>query len=173
MRYMILKLHGNEIRSSCDEKLFFSPCASRLVDAASPRTTSISWSVVKEDCNFSNFGTEAFLVSCYLGHRFCTRCLSTPRWWQKSNDPGTFSALIIEKFQIVHRTLNRRLFQGACLNVGFMTAKEKQNTRKDNLSVILSSLPVSHRFIQSGNSLTFISWYPDPCRSKIIKMDVE
>ena len=39
----------------------------------------LSWwykSVVKEDCNFSNFGTEAFLVSCYLGHRFCTRCLT-------------------------------------------------------------------------------------------------
>ena len=30
----------------------------------------LSWwykSVVKEDCNFSNFGTEAFLVSCYTG----------------------------------------------------------------------------------------------------------
>ena len=28
-------------------------------------------------------------------------------------------------------------FQGACLNVGFMTEKKK-HTRKDNLSVILS-----------------------------------
>ena len=34
-------------------------------------------------------------------------------------------------------------FQGACLNVGFMTAKKK-NTRKDNLS-----LPLSHRFMLS------------------------
>ena len=33
-------------------------------------------SVVREDCNFSNFGTEAFLLSCYLRHRFCTRCLT-------------------------------------------------------------------------------------------------
>ena len=41
MRYMILKLHGNETRSSCDQRLFFSPGASRLIDAASPRTTSI------------------------------------------------------------------------------------------------------------------------------------
>ena len=28
---------------------------------------------VKED---SNFGSKAFLVICYFGHRFCTRCLS-------------------------------------------------------------------------------------------------
>ena len=44
-----------------------------------PVFKQLSWwykSVVKEDCNFSNFGTEAFLVSCYLGHRFCTRCLT-------------------------------------------------------------------------------------------------
>ena len=39
--------------------------------------------------------------------------------------------------------------QGACLNVGFMTAKKKKNSRKDNLTVILSSLPLSHRFILS------------------------
>ena len=38
MRYMILKLHGNETRSSCDQRLFFSPGALHLVDAASPRT---------------------------------------------------------------------------------------------------------------------------------------
>ena len=29
--------------------------------------------VVKEDCNS---GTKAFLVSCFYGHRFCTRCFS-------------------------------------------------------------------------------------------------
>ena len=39
-------------------------------------------------------------------------------------------------------------FQGACLNVGFMTAKKKKS-RKDNLTVILSSLSLSHRFILS------------------------
>ena len=33
---------------------------------------------------------------------YCVAC-------QKSNDPGTFSLLTIEKFQIVHRTFNRRL----------------------------------------------------------------
>ena len=116
----------------------------------------LSWwceSAVEEDCNFSNFGNKAFLVSCYLGHRFCKRCLteelhweSTPRWWQKSkHDPGTFSALIIEKFQIVHRTLNRRLFSKACLHVECMTTNK--NTGKDNLSVILSSLSLPHRFM--------------------------
>ena len=133
MRYMILKLHGNEIRSSCDEKLFFSPCASRLFDAAPPRTTSISWSVVKEDCNFSNFGTEAFLVSCYLGHRFCTRCLTGEihsTAMTKINDPGTFSALIIEKFQVVHRTLNRRHFSRCLLKCGTYDGKKNKNKNK-------------------------------------------
>ena len=42
MRYMILKLDGNETRSSCDERLLFSLGASRLVDAALPRTISIN-----------------------------------------------------------------------------------------------------------------------------------
>ena len=42
MRYMILELHGNETRSSCDQRLFFSLGASRLVDAGSPRTISIA-----------------------------------------------------------------------------------------------------------------------------------
>ena len=37
---MILKLHGNETRSSCDQRSFFSLGTSRLVDAASPRTIS-------------------------------------------------------------------------------------------------------------------------------------
>ena len=32
---------GNETRSSCDKRLFFSPGTSRLVDAASPQTISI------------------------------------------------------------------------------------------------------------------------------------
>ena len=41
IRYMILKLHGNETRSSCDQRLFFSLGSSRLVDAAPPRTISI------------------------------------------------------------------------------------------------------------------------------------
>ena len=30
----------------------------------------------KGDCNFSSFGAKAFLFSRYLGHRFCTRCLT-------------------------------------------------------------------------------------------------
>ena len=113
----------------------------------------LSWwykSVVKEDCSFSNFGTEAFPVSCYLGHRFCTRCITGEihsTVMTKSNDPGTFSALIIEKFQIVHRTLNRRLFSRCMLKCG--TYDSNINTRKDNLSVILSSLPLSHRFMLS------------------------
>ena len=39
---MILKLHGNETRSSCDQRSFSSLGASRLVDAASPQTISIN-----------------------------------------------------------------------------------------------------------------------------------
>ena len=41
VKYMILKLHGNETGSSCDQRLLFSLGASLLVDAASPRTISI------------------------------------------------------------------------------------------------------------------------------------
>ena len=147
MRYMILKLHGNEIRSSCDENLCFSPCASRLFDAAPPRTTSISWSVVKEDCNFSNFGTEAFLISCYLGHRFCTRFLT-----------GEIHSMVMTKikwswhfFGADHRKVPNRpqnaLFSRCMLKCGMYDSNI--NTRKDNLSVILSSLPLSHRFMLS------------------------
>ena len=57
------------------------------------------------------------------------------RWSSKSFKSST-ERLIVDSFQ------------GACLNVGCMTAKKK-NTRKDNLSVILSSLPLSHRFMLS------------------------
>ena len=65
------------------------------------------------------------------------------RWSSKSSKSST-ERLIVDSFQ------------GACLNVGYMTAKKKKNTRKDNLSVILSSLPLSslHAQSQSGNSLT-------------------
>ena len=64
------------------------------------------------------------------------------RWSSKSSKSST-EGLIVDSFQ------------GACLNVGYMTAKKK-NTRKDNLSVIPSSLPLSslHAQSQSGNSLT-------------------
>ena len=55
------------------------------------------------------------------------------RWSSKSFKSST-ERLIVDSFQ------------GACLNVGCMTAKKK-NTPKDNLSVILSSLPLSHRFM--------------------------
>ena len=91
----------------------------------------VSW---KKDCNLSNFATEAFLVSCYLGHRFLARgaklAKSTPRWWQKSNDPGPFSALIIRKFQIVHRTLNRRLFSKCILTCGMCDGEKKKKLAK-------------------------------------------
>ena len=56
------------------------------------------------------------------------------RWSSKSFKSST-ERLIVDSFQ------------GACLNVGRMTAKK--NTPKDNLSVILSSLPLSHRFMLS------------------------
>ena len=45
----------------------------------------------------------------------------------------------MEKFQIVHRTLDRRLFSKGMLTCGMYDGK-KENIRKDNLSVILSSL---------------------------------
>ena len=54
MRYMILKLHGNATPSSCDQRLFFSLGALRLVDAASPRTINI----VKKK---RSSGTQGFL----------------------------------------------------------------------------------------------------------------
>ena len=38
--YLVLKLHRNETRSFCDQSLFFSLGASRLVDAASPQVIS-------------------------------------------------------------------------------------------------------------------------------------
>ena len=139
-------------------------------------TLMVIESVVKEDCNFSNFGTKAFLVSCFLGHRSLHAVLlakSTPRWWQKSNDPGNFSAMIIEKFQIVHRTLYCRLFSKCMLTCMMYDGQKK--TRKDNLSVILkfaAFVPSLHAQSPSGNSLTFISWYPDPSGCKIVKMDV-
>ena len=41
MRYIILKLHGNETRNSCDQRVFFSLGALRLIDVALPRTISI------------------------------------------------------------------------------------------------------------------------------------
>ena len=113
----------------------------------------LSWwceSVVEEDCNFSNFGNKEFLVSCYLGHRFCTRCLTGEihgddktqimilalfrRWSSKSPKSSTERLIVYS-------------FRSACLHVECMTANK--NTRKDNLSVILSSLPLSHRFMLS------------------------
>ena len=141
----------------------------------------LSWwykSVVKEDCSFSNFGTEAFPVSCYLGNRFCTRCITGEihsTVMTKSNDPATFSALIIEKFQIVHRTLNRRLFSRCMLKFGMYDDKKnpKTNTRKEPFRdpQFAAFVPSLHAQSQSGNSLTFISWYPDPSGCNIVKMD--
>ena len=59
------------------------------------------------------------------------------RWSSKSSKSST-ERLIIDSFQ------------GACLNVGCKAAKKKHtHTRKDNLSVTLSSLPLSHRFMLS------------------------
>ena len=58
------------------------------------------------------------------------------RWSSKSSKSPT-KRLIVDSFL------------GACLNVGCMAAKKKRNTRKDNLSVILSSLSLSHRFMLS------------------------
>ena len=116
----------------------------------------------KEDCNFS----EAFLLSCYLGHRFCTRCLTGEihsTAMTKINDPGTFSALIIEKFQIVHRTLNRRLFSRCMLKCGMYDGKQKKKTktytRKEPFHdpQFAAFVPSLHAQSQSGNSLTFSS----------------
>ena len=82
----------------------------------------------------------------------------------KINDPGTFSALIIEKFQIVHRRLNRRLFSRRMLKCGMYDGKKKQkqtktNTRKEPFRdpQFAAFVPSLHAQSQSGNSLTFIS----------------
>ena len=108
----------------------------------------LSWwykSVVKEDCNFSNFGTEAFLVSCYLGHRFCTRCLTGEihstgddknqmilalfrRWSSKSAKSSTERLIIDSR-------------QGACLNVGYKAAKKKKQTKTKTLAKITFPWP--------------------------------
>ena len=83
-----------------------------------------------------------FLMVCLFLAVFIFYCIA----WQKSNDSGTFSVLTIEKFQIVHRTFNRRLFSKCMLTWGMYDAKIK-TTRKDNLLVILiSSLLSSHHF---------------------------
>ena len=80
----------------------------------------------------------------------------------KINDPGTFSALIIEKFQVVHRTINRRLFSRCMLKYGMYDGKKtetKTNTRKEPFRdpQFAAFVPSLHAQSQSGNSLTFIS----------------
>ena len=100
----------------------------------------LSWwykSVVKEDCNFSNFGTEAFLVSWYLGHRFCTRFFN----WRNPLHGDDKNQMILALFRRwsskswkSSKSSTERLivdsFQGACLNLGCMTAKKKTNKNK-------------------------------------------
>ena len=110
----------------------------------------LSWwykSVVKEDCNFSNFGTEAFLVSCSLGHLFCTRnplhgddknqmILALLRRWSSKSSKSSTERLIVDSFQ------------GACLNVGYMTAKKKKPLAK--ITFPWSSVRcLCHRFMLS------------------------
>ena len=77
----------------------------------------------------------------------------------------------------------RRLFSKCMLTCGMYDGKKpKQNKKKKTLaknlhvSVIVSSVaafvPRLHAHSQSGNSLTFISWYPDPSSCKIVKTDL-
>ena len=103
----------------------------------------LSWwyeSVVNEDCNFSNFETEAFLVysCCFIGHRFCTRCLT-----------GEIQSTVMTKtkwswhfFGADHRPQNAyssTLFKvHAWMWDSWRKKKTHTHTRKDNLSVILS-----------------------------------
>ena len=118
----------------------------------------LSWwyeSVVKEDWNFSNFGNKAFLVSCYLGHRFCTRCLIGEIHWNPLHGDDKNQIMILARFRRwsskSSKSSTERFivgsFRSVCLHVECMTTNK--NIRKDNLSVILSSLPLSHRFMLS------------------------
>ena len=66
-------------------------------------------------------------VRSLLLHTVLEPVKSIPRWWQKSNDPGTFSALTIEKFQIVQRTFNRRLFSKYMLSWGMYDGKNQNH----------------------------------------------
>ena len=95
------------------------------------QATLMSHGDTRKDCYFSDLGTEAFLLSCYLGHR--TRCVTGEihstvmtkiKWsWhffgadhQKSSKSST-ERLIIDSLQ------------GACLNVGYKREKKKTKTK--------------------------------------------
>ena len=93
--------------------------------------------------------------------------------WQKSNDPGTFSLLTIEKFQIVHRTFNRRLFFEVHAYMGNVLPQKSKPLAKITFQwphQFAHIVPPLHA--QSGNSLIFISWYPDPSGCRSGKVDV-
>ena len=66
------------------------------------------------------------LFVCFFLAVFIFYCIA----WQKSNDPGTFSVLTIEKFQIVHRTFNRRLFSKCMLTWGMYDGKNQNHSQR-------------------------------------------
>ena len=77
-----------------------------------------------------------------LGHRFCTRCLS---WWNPfhggDNNPmilALFLALTIEKFQIVHRTFDRRLFSKCMLSWGIYDGKNQNHSLNRRYTAVFS-----------------------------------
>ena len=80
-----------------------------------------------------------FLMVCFY---FLLHCIA----WQKSNDPGTFSVLTIKKFQIVHRTFNRRLFSKCMLTWGMYDHKNQNHSQRQPFSDRHHSLLSSHRF---------------------------
>ena len=86
----------------------------------------LSWwykSVIKEDCNFS----EAFLLSCYLGSLL--HAVRNPLHGDDKNQIilALFRRWSSKSFKSSTERLIVDSFQGACLNVGCMTAKKNKN----------------------------------------------
>ena len=70
-----------------------------------------------------------FVLFCFL--MVCLSCvflLFITLHDKTSNDPGTFSVLTFEKFQIVHRTFNRRLFSKCMLTWGMYDGKNQNHS---------------------------------------------
>ena len=113
VRYMILKLHGNDTCSSWDKRLFFSLSASCLVNTASLRTISIDKKKISS-------GTQGTIYTS----RRCDFPLSISKWlitWRcclwscKSKDQREGFKLFSLRCQ--HFSIPR--FRVACSNVGF------------------------------------------------------
>ena len=73
VRYMILKLHGNETRSSCDQRLFFS----RLIHSPSRTASVITWKVSVRDPGITLLGSQLTGLVNKGAEISCIRALSS------------------------------------------------------------------------------------------------